>query len=147
MPNETARPAEEFLWNLLGVVELTYHPALAVTLLFAIDYLVISIVVVVLAFVLSVNGTPLPDGRAGLLALLGLAVVVQVADVGLSKWRSSPIDAVVRLVLRPVRDPIRDRLVTVEMVPERTIAATARPTPVAGFVGGPRTSILARQSR
>ena len=107
--------------------------------LVAIDYIVISVVVVVLAFVLSVNGIALPDGRAGLLTLLGLAIVVRVADAGLSAWRSSPIDAVVRWVLRPVRDPIRDRLVTVEMVSERTIAATARPTPVAGFVGGTDT--------
>lgn len=107
--------------------------------LIAIDYIVIGIVVVVLAFVLSVNGIALPDGRAGLMTLLGLAVVVRVADVVLSKWRSSPLDAVVRWILRPVRDVIRDRLVTVEMVSQRAIAATARPTPVAGFDSGTET--------
>ena len=103
--------------------------------LVVIDYLVVTIVVVVLAFALSVNGFVFPEGGAGLLTLLGLAaVVVHAADAGLSALRLSPLDAVVRWALGPVREVIRNRLVTVEMVSQRDIAATARPTPVSGFV-------------
>ena len=98
------------------------------------DYLVVGVVAVALAFALSVNGVALPDGRASLATLLGLAVVVQSVDAALARWRSSPLDGVVRWTLRPVRPTIRDRLVTVEMVSPGDVAATARPTPVSGFV-------------
>ena len=60
--------------------------------LVVIDYLVVTIVVVVLAFALSVNGFVFPEGGAGLLTLLGLAAVVHAADAGLSAWRLSPLD-------------------------------------------------------
>jgi len=61
-------------------------------------------------------------------------LVVGVVAVALARWRSSPLDGVVRWTLRPVRPTIRDRLVTVEMVSPGDVAATARPTPVSGFV-------------
>ena len=68
MPNETARPAEEFLWNLLGIVELTYHPALAVAILFAIDMAVSPVPVVTLdpvSVAVTAEGIPVTTLLAG----------------------------------------------------------------------------------
>lgn len=102
--------------------------------LVGIDYLVAGVCVLVLAFVLSVNGVPLPAGRVGGLAtVLVLTATVQASDAVLSRWRSSPLDDVVRRVLALGREVIRNRLVTIEMVSSRDVASTARPTPVAGF--------------
>jgi len=107
----------------------------ACSFLVAIDYLVVGVCVLALAFVLSVNGVSLPGGQLGGLAtVLGLAATVQAADAALSWWRSSPLDEVVRRMLAPGRGMIRDRLVTFEMVSPLDAASTARPTPVTGFV-------------
>jgi len=101
--------------------------------LVGVDYLVVLVCVLGLAFALSVNGVPLPRGRIGGLAtVLALAAAVQATDAAVSGWRTSPLDAVVRRLLAPWRAVIRDRLVTFEMVSPRDVASTARPTPVTG---------------
>jgi len=101
-----------------------------------VDYLVVGVAVLALAAVLSAAGVSFPEGRAGLLALLGLAVAVHAGDAVASRWRSSPIDDVARAILRPGRATIRRRLVTVDMVTPGDVAATARPTPVAALGDG-----------
>ncbi|MFB6228351.1 MAG: serine/threonine-protein kinase [Halobacteriales archaeon] len=103
--------------------------------LVAIDYLIVGVCVLLLGFVLSVNGVPLPAGRPGSLATaIALAAAVHAADAAVSWWRSSPLDNVVRRALAPARGMIRHRLVILEMVSPRDVASTARPTPVTGFV-------------
>jgi hypothetical protein len=67
---------DRLLWNLLGVVELTYHPALAVAVLLAVNA-VVSPVPVVTFDPLSVAAT----GR-GLPITTALAVVVLVDLAG-----------------------------------------------------------------
>lgn len=77
MTDETARPAKGFLWNLLGIVELTYHPALAVALLFAIDMAVSTVPVVTLdpvSVAITAEGIPVTT------LLAGVALVDLVSD-------------------------------------------------------------------
>lgn len=101
--------------------------------LVVIDYVVVGICVLVLAFALSVNGIHLPNGQIGsLVTVLGLATAVQATDAVLSWWRPSPLDDVVRRLLAPGRGMIRNRLVTFKMVSPRDVASIARPTPVTG---------------
>ena len=77
MSNEPASPAEELLWNLLGVVELTYHPALAVALLLAIQVAVSPVPVVTLDPVsVAVAG----KGVSVTTLLVGVAVVDLATD-------------------------------------------------------------------
>lgn len=77
MSNEPASPAEELLWNLLGVVELTYHPALAVALLLAIQVAVSPVPVVTLDPVsVAVAGKGVPVTTL----LVGVAVVDLATD-------------------------------------------------------------------
>jgi hypothetical protein len=103
--------------------------------LVAIDYLVVGVCVLLLGFVLSVNGVALPSGRLGGPAtVVVLAATVQATDAAVSSWQSSPLDGVVRRALAPAGGMIRDRLVTFEMVSPRDVASIARPTPVTGFV-------------
>ena len=77
MSNEPASPAEELLWNLLGVVELTYHPALAVAFLLAIQVAVSPVPVVTLDPVsVAVAG----KGVSVTTLLVGVAVVDLATD-------------------------------------------------------------------
>jgi hypothetical protein len=77
MSNEPARSAEELLWNLLGVVELTYHPTLAVAFLLAIEAAVSPVPVVTLDPVsVAVTGKGVPVTTL----LAGVAVVDLATD-------------------------------------------------------------------
>lgn len=65
---DVALPAEEFLWNLLGVIELTYHPALAVAFLLGIETVVSSVPVVTLdpvSIAITGGGIPVTTLLAG----------------------------------------------------------------------------------
>lgn len=61
-------PDDQRLWNLLGVVELTYHPALAIAALLAVNALVSPVPAVTfdpLSITVSGQGLPITTALAG----------------------------------------------------------------------------------
>jgi len=77
-------PADQYLWTLLGVVELTYHPALAVALLLAVEAVVSPVPAVLfdpLSITLTGQGLPVTT-------LLAVVVVVDLASDALGVYAS-----------------------------------------------------------
>jgi len=71
-------PDDHLLWNLLGVVELTYHPALAIAALLAVNALVSPVPAVTFDPVsITVSGQGLPVTTA----LAGVVLVDLAGDI------------------------------------------------------------------
>lgn len=68
-------PDDQLLWNLLGVVEITYHPALAVAVLLAVDAVMSPVPAVTFdPLAITVTGQGLPVTRMfAVVALVELA--------------------------------------------------------------------------
>lgn len=86
MTDDAVFPDEEFLWDLLGIIELTYHPVLVVALLFGIEAALSSVPVVTLdpvSVAITAEGIPVTTLLAGV-ALVDLAT--DAAGVYTTEW-------------------------------------------------------------